>query len=621
MSSVFRTREISLFNVFYPIIGSVSPTLVSTWPQKLITGDYNKDSESIQSSWIISDQRGGIGIKDGEEVKDANRCWWSTCELGYKGHLVLPALATDLGNPTGADAAVIIEYANEQYVAFGTSVRKWNEGTAAFGSSLVTLAGTPTDGLVHKSKLYFAMGTDFERFDGTTWTDGATLSAAAKAARYLVEWDGKLFALDNTGQLRYSSDEGVTWTNSALGTLPAGYYTSLFVYRDVAGDVVVYMGTKEGLYALDFTNSKWIETELALPFHDYNGKGAQWWRDAAYVPSGLAVYKYVTSNPAVVSLTGPDRDYGLPSTYRGSIIKLLRGHNALYAFVDATSELTRDQYLCGDDEYGDLVFYDNEGYSAILRWDEQGWGVVYLSGAATTPLTAGAVSTADDIYRLWFGLDSKVFYIPLQVSIQNPLEIADYVFAASAEHISPWFDADNAVIDKLATLVTAYAKETSATEYIKISYGLNYDDNTWTLLTSDTFTDGQIDSDGEAEFTLASLAGVAFKSIRFKVELARGSTTTVSPDLRWLRLSYIKLLTPKWGFSVRVDCSRNYRFKTAKSLLSSLKTALETQTLGAFQFKDGNGSETHYCRIATMNGVEVGGKKSEGVFDVQLIAP
>ena len=27
----------------------------------------------------------------------------------------------------------------------------------------------------------------------------------------LMEWDEKLFALDDTGQLRYTVDEGVTW--------------------------------------------------------------------------------------------------------------------------------------------------------------------------------------------------------------------------------------------------------------------------------------------------------------------------------------------------------------------------------------------------------------------------
>lgn len=153
MANVHRATEISLFDVFYPIIGPVRPSLASIWPEKLVTGDYTKDSELLKSVWVMQDATEGIGIKDMVEEKDAKRCWWSTCELGYRGHLLLPALATDCGNGAVADPAVIIEYSNEEYVAFGTSMRKWVEGTAAWSANLVTLAGTPTDALVHKSKL------------------------------------------------------------------------------------------------------------------------------------------------------------------------------------------------------------------------------------------------------------------------------------------------------------------------------------------------------------------------------------------------------------------------------------------------------------------------------------
>tara|TARA_Y100000310_G_scaffold320373_1_gene376764 strand:- start:1367 stop:3238 length:1872 start_codon:yes stop_codon:yes gene_type:complete len=623
MATVFRPREVSLFDTFYPIVGPVQPLLASQWADKQVTGDYTKDSELTTSSYIVADQRGGIGIKDMVEADDATRCWWSTCEIGYKGHILLPTLVTDCGNDTDADPTIFVEYVNELYVAFGVSIRKWVDGTSAWGNSLVTLSEIPTDGKVHKSNLYYACGADFERYDGSTWTDGTTLSGSAQPAKFLVEWDGKLFKLDNDGQLAYSSNEGVSWTNSALSTLPTGYFTALFLYRDVSGDVIIYLGTKQGVYALDYTNAKWIETELTLPFHDYACQGATWWRDASYIPSGMAIYRYVTSNPATVSLMGLDQDYGMPASYTGSIRVLLPGHNALYALVDATSALTQELYpaspLAGN--YGDVQIYDNEGHSAVMKWDSNGWGVVYLSEAAATPITSGVICTADDYYRLWFAMDGKVFYVPLQTTIQNPLEVTSFDFGASGVHITPWFDADNAVIDKLATRIIAYATDTSSTEHVTIYYGLDYDDDTWTLLTNTAFTNGQINSDGETGFALASGAGLNFKAIRFKAELARGSTTTASPDLRWLRLSYIKLLDVRWGFTVKLDCSHNYRFQTSQTLLTALKTALEAQTLGVFSFKDGNSTESHRVRITQINGVEVGGKKNKGQYEIMLVAP
>ena len=618
MSVVTRTNEISLFGTRYPLIGAVAPALASQFAPKMVTGDYTKDSEIIASSWVMSDQSGGIGIKDMVETTDSKRCWWSTCELGYKGHLLLPVLVTNAGNPTTTDAAVIVEYGNALYVAFGADVRRWVEGSASWSASLYTLPAAPTDALVHDGKLYFACGTDFVRFDGTAWVTGTVLAGAAQPSRYFIEWDSKLFDLDNTGQLDVSTNEGVTWVASALSNLPTGYFTSLFLYRDGAGDVVVFLGTKQGVYALDYTNSKWIETGIRIPYQETACAGAAWWRDdAVYISAGGAVHRYYVSEP--IALVGPDRDSGLPGTYRGNIVKLLAGHNDLYALMDATSTLGQDLYPAG--EYGDVQIYDNVGFSCLLKWNGTAWSMVYLSGSDATPLLAGAVCTADDEYRLWFGVDGKVFYLPLQVSIQNPIEITDFLFGAASEHISPWFDADQATMTKLGTKANGYYTGMSATEYIKLYYGLDYNDDTWTLLTNATFPDGKIDADGEAEFTFASEAGIAFKAIRFKEELVRGSDVALSPDRRWLRLSYIKLLDVKWGFTLKVDCSRNYRFKNARSLLSSLKTALETHTLGEFTFKNGNGSESHQVRIANMNGVEVGGKRSEGLYELQLLAP
>ena len=40
-----------------------------------------------------------------------------------------------------------------------------------------------------------------------------------------------------------------------------------------------------------------------------------------------------------------------------------------------------------------------------------------------------------------------------------------------------------------------------------------------------------------------------------------------------------------------------------------------------FQFKDSNGSETYRVRIWSMEGAEIGGRNSAGLFDVTLVAP
>ena len=60
--------------------------------------------------------------------------------------------------------------------------------------------------------------------------------------------------------------------------MPDGHVTDLFVARNASGNPILYAMTKEGLYAHDATNALWVETQLALPFHNENGKGSTRWR-------------------------------------------------------------------------------------------------------------------------------------------------------------------------------------------------------------------------------------------------------------------------------------------------------------------------------------------------------
>jgi hypothetical protein len=216
-------------------------------------------------------------------------------------------------------------------------------------------------------------------------------------------------------------------------------------------------------------------------------------------------------------------------------------------------------------------------------------------------------------------MESKVWYIPLQSVLQNPLEIPTYTAQAEGEHIWGWFDADNAVVDKAGINVTASVERASSTEYVEIYYGVDYDDS-WIKLSNTTFTDGNIDVSGETSFTFASGAGIHFKALRFKAVLKRGSTTTLYPDLRWLRLDYLKIPDASYLYSFIIDCSHDYRHKRASTLLANLKTSADTKTLGDFIYRDFDGSaDTHKVKILSMSGPETGGKLKEGQFRISLL--
>mgnify|MGYP001559257264 FL=1 len=154
MADVTRLDEISLFANFYPIVGPVRPYLASQWPQKQVVGDFSKDSEKIISSWVINDQTEGLGVKEMDETKHAKRFFWSELNTDYPGHLFLPlgATNTNIDDPSLASLS-LIEYNNGQYaVASGNTLRLWNNTTSAWGTTLGTLVGAPTDAIVHKNK-------------------------------------------------------------------------------------------------------------------------------------------------------------------------------------------------------------------------------------------------------------------------------------------------------------------------------------------------------------------------------------------------------------------------------------------------------------------------------------
>ena len=99
-NSVVEANEIFLNGVYYPTTRPVRSTLASIYPAKVVIGDTTKDSQLRSSIIAWSDWRGGIGINRMEGGGEVNRAWYSTCQLRYKNHLVLPGLVTESTSPT-----------------------------------------------------------------------------------------------------------------------------------------------------------------------------------------------------------------------------------------------------------------------------------------------------------------------------------------------------------------------------------------------------------------------------------------------------------------------------------------------------------------------------------------
>ena len=690
---IVSPSEIYLNGIYYPTVGPVQSVLTSIYPAKVVIGDTSKDSQTRTSIVAWSDWRGGIGVDRMEAGGDVNRAWWSTLQLRYKNHLVLGNLdnQTDTighGLATagiGTGIAAIDEHGDKIYAVWNDAVGNnskiyvynntsnyWWDGRSedavigahASDTGLEGIEIQVTDSLNYtdSSNVTWLILAHYDS-TGSTWSfarypsyDGTNNAVwdkpdTAEATKYLVSWDNRLWGISHDGQLWYAldiSDDDDTAVHDALLPLPAGYVTGLFVARDAGGEPIIYAATKKGLWAHDAANAQFVKTEVEFPFHPHGGKGADRWRDSIYFPSGLGLYRYVNgTNAPILTVAGPDRDDGLPDSNRGTIMLTEGTHNELLVGVDATTapNITSSDSIpyqwqggSGIGGHGSMVIDQGTGYSSILGYNEIGWEAKWVASTAGRKIDAMHVSNAysdvNENYRLWFGFDNYVYYMKLPVDIINPSRVTEFEYQSSGIHETPWFNAGQSEVDKLALKLKTEVQDVSTTETVKVTYATDYSES----YSSFTNTDGDDVSiitsttlgatSGITTFTFGSSAGTTFRAIKFKVELARTTNTSTAnykkktPDMVSLTLEWRKKLPAKWGHQVQIDLNKDYKGKSPKDLRSALLSAIESTTLVEFTFRDDSGgTRNFYVDVASATGMEYSGYDERGATTINLVEP
>ena len=645
-NSVVEQNEVFLNGVYYPITRPVRSTLASIYPAKVVIGDTSKDSQLRSSIIAWTDWRGGIGINRMEGGGEVNRAWYSTCQLRYKNHLVLPGLATESTSPSHSltDPAIgaINTLSSEVYAFWNGSVSespklfKYNNTNDSWGSALTQSA---TDQVTDSVVFTDAGGTTYLVFahydtNGSGYTyssNGSSWTTDTTDAKFLTVWDERLWGISHVGQLWYATSIG-TEVNDAVLPLPDGAITALFVARNAAGIPIIYAATTEGLFAHNADNARFEETQMEFPTHPDNGKGSVRWRDSVYIPSGNGIYKYINgNNAAVITVVGPDRDDGLPSDKRGAIRMLAGTHNELLAGLDAqtapsTIASTSIPYQWVSHQ-GSSVIADDSGYSLIAGYNEMGWEVKWQAGSSGKAIDSMHVSSAYDKYRVWWGHNDIVHFMDLPKDIINPSEVSEFAYALSATHETPWFNAGQSEIDKLALNLRIEAQGLSANETVKVEYATDYSESYTTAVgTLDSSTMGA--SSGTYTYTFGSSAGTVFRAIKFKLTLNRSTATTTglekfeTPDVVSLTLEWRKKIPAKWGHTVDVDLTNEYRGNVPKDLRAALISAIESTTLVEFTFRDDSGgTRNYYVDVTAAQGLEFTGHDERGSTTIQVVEP
>ena len=646
-SKVVDTNEISLNGVYYPITRPIRSTLASIYPAKVVIGDTSKDDQLRSSIVAWSDWRGGIGINRMEGAGDVNRAWFSTCQLRYKNHLVLANLATATDTPSHslgqATIGSINTFKGEVYAAWNggsgatPQIYKYANGGDSWGSALTTsgITDAVTDSVVFTD----AGGTSylvFAHYDsgdsGYSYSsDGDSWTTDAQDTQFLTVWDERLWGISYEGVLWSAAKLDGTEHLDAVLPLPDGSVTALFVARNAMGIPIIYAATTEGLFAHNSDNAMWEATQFTLPVHPDNGSGSTRWRESVYIPSGNGIYKYINgSNSAVVTVVGPDRDDGLPSDKRGAIRSMAGSHNELLVGVDAqvgadavaTDAIPRQW----QSHMGSHVMADDTGYSTILGYNELGWETKWIASDTGTTFDDMHVSSAYNKYRLWWGANGVVYFMDLPKDIINPSEVDDFAFATTGVHETPWFNASQSEVDKLALNLRIECQDLSSNETVLVQYATDYTESYTTAVTLNTTTMGA--AAGTYTYTFGSSVGTSFRAIKFKLTLSRSTATTTglekfnSPDVVSLTLEWRKKLPAKWGHTVEVDLNRPYKGKESKDLRSNLISAIESTTLVEFTFRDDSGgTRNYYVDVTAAVGMEYTGRDERGTTQISVVEP
>ena len=617
-SRVTQANEVYLNTTRFQLAGQVTSSLISEYPEKLITGDYGRDSHKNISVQTWNNQRGGMGVHRMQIGQD-DRCEFSQLDLRHQGHLTHWAT---VNVTTGVPDAIplISELDGVIVAAFDTDIRDLSN--LDWTTSRHTLAATPTD--VRNGNVG---GTEYLVFCYTTGyaysSAIATWATSTKDALNIEFWDGKLWGIDATGQLWYTLTMGSGEINDAQLLLEnAEVVTGLLRGRAADGEFILYAVTSKRLLAHDFQNRRFVQVEgIMLPDNNLttHERSAITWRERIYLAAGRGLIEYDPVGRTIRPV-GFDLDDGMPAGYDVKINCLAASVTELFAG-------------CGPVSSNDV--------NLVMAWDGHGWAMHDLSGiSSTTPIQSMHVTTRANAqslpgYRLYWGYEITDTYrvvsrvIPDGYGRLTNIDGFDFGSVIMAHHY-PVFDAGQSDITKVALRLKMEVEGADATQEVQVY--IDFDgtgtftllDDTYTNDSSFNATDDAIEAAGVTTFHFPSVAnpsGTEFRTAQIRFTSVPGGTDPPT-DVISATLEYFKVLDPKWGFAFDLDLNGSYSDQSSAQQRAALVTAAELATLVEFTFRDDTGNtRNYYVNVRQVTGMEETGHNERGIVHVRLEEP
>lgn len=542
-SAFFFNLRNSKFLVTSPADGS-APKLYMEGYHGFSDGSNSADKSKIMARNIGSEAVGAIVKIVGGDGSTERIRWRTITEVvtGAAGYCVVDTP----WNFTHSD--------NTEYAIYGTG--QWTEITGH------GLTAAITDVCVHNDIVYFAqLGVVIRRMTcqtsaGTpdTWT--FKYAAEATYATFLKiiqneEGVKKIWRGNATSSTVASSDLAawadnpttiLSWSSDIVCGNPSYRINGLVAYGTPRIPFVLkedgFGSISNGIYDQIPLN------EFAAVADDNNGRANLQRGVYLYLSMLNGLERYYEGR---LDDMGPNRDLGLPNNRNGQISSLLAYPGRMYAAIDHPT-----------------------GYSAILLYNEVGWHEIYRSalGARIHNMDV-QVLDGDQCDRLWVAQEGSIAWLPVAI---DPKKQNDYDYSSTGSIETAWINGNFKEIKKFFSSIVIYSENlTAAEQFVRISYKIDSDDNSWTEIDED------VDESPSQEIEFPNHA-VYGKRIKIKLTLYTTSSLK-SPRIRAITLKPVTRLPIKdsWTFTYRID-DNLFDMQGAQSTLTAAELYAQIKT-------------------------------------------
>ncbi|MCC6191388.1 MAG: hypothetical protein IT318_20385 [Anaerolineales bacterium] len=598
----------------YRIKGGVRVGMVTETPNRPLPENVTTAATPGVLTYRVQALTGGMGLYRyrGREGEGLHYYTGQNVNPLFPWATTLGPLATSISKPGGETDAVtsINVLGGTLVVTFGADVYTYNGSWSAL---VDTLPAAPSDTYYNADRIYYALGSNgysYQTAAGSAATDvTANLGTINPAMQTVLEWDEKICCIDTSGKFWYSlTGDASSWEDDGPTLpIPTASNTQLAIYDDALGDPICWALTPFGPFMLDFINKKWFPARFQYP--EYRMKFTKMgfgtvFRDSLYVHAqDRRVYKLTSGPQLSVEDVSPDRPDGVPAAFLGELKRFVADNDFMFVQV------------------GDSQTLSGIAWAVWMYTPDGGWDPIYVNTAdnSTEPLAMAIISNSLG-YRLYFHDNNAsdghiVRYLDLSDLRDSPLVSTTKDYASSGNYELPWFDDGAPGERKLALAARVKLTGAAANETVQPAYGTDFAtsySNLGPAITANTET--------EVKFGTNNV-GVAFNSFRWKFTLARGGTATNAPKIEYVDLDYLRLPQTLRVFNVTIDCSDfSPDGRTPRQQIEDLWTAIETETLGTFAYRDdADNTRSYLVKPVSPRGEERAGWDERGEYQLTLM--